>query len=78
MATLNRTRPSELLGIDDPYAAWCLDEACLFIVDKARVDKKEPDFDRPARLARQKNEKQETTNAAALSALAAIGVKMNK
>lgn len=21
-------RPSDLLGLDDPYAAWCLDAAC--------------------------------------------------
>ena len=75
MATLNKVRPSELLGIDDPYAAWCLDEACLFIVDKARKDKKEPDFDRPGRLAKQKQK--ETTNSAALEAFAAFGVKVN-
>lgn len=75
MATLNKVRPSDLLGIDDPYAAWCLDEACLFIIDKARKDKKEPDFDRPKRLAKQ--EQKETTNAAALEAFATFGVKVN-
>ena len=75
MATLNQVRPSELLGIDDPYAAWCLDEACLFIVNKARKDKKEPDFDRPKRLEKQKQK--ETTNAAALETFAALGVKVN-
>ncbi|MBR3795330.1 MAG: hypothetical protein IKK34_04800 [Clostridia bacterium] len=69
-------RPSDLLGIDDPYTAWCLDEACLFIIDKARKDKKEPDFDRPKRLARKKQK--ETTNAAAIETFAALGVKINE
>lgn len=23
------TRPSELIGLTDSYAAWCLDEACM-------------------------------------------------
>ena len=27
MAMLYKVRPSSLLAIDDPYAAWCLDEA---------------------------------------------------
>ena len=27
MAMMYRVRPSSLLAIDDPYAAWCLDEA---------------------------------------------------
>lgn len=27
MAQLYKARPSQLAGIDDPYAAWCLDEA---------------------------------------------------
>lgn len=60
------------MGIEDPYVAWCLDEACLFIVDKARKDKKEPDFNRPKRLAKQKQK--ETTNAAALETFAALGI----
>lgn len=73
LATQNRVRPSELLGIEDDYTAYCLDEACLFMVNMAR-DGKEPDFDRPARMRR--NRKRETTNAGALEALAAIGVKV--
>lgn len=27
-------RPSELLGIDDEYTAFCFDEACAFIISK--------------------------------------------
>ncbi|MED9821505.1 MAG: hypothetical protein U0J65_05685 [Christensenellales bacterium] len=76
MATLNKVRPSALLGIDDPYAAWCLDEACLFMVNKAREDKKEPDFDRPKRLEKQKQKA--TTNAAACEMLRALGVKVER
>ncbi len=76
MATLNKVRPSKLMGIeDDAYAAWCLDEACMYMVNKARFDKKEPDFDRPRRLKEHKDK--ETTNSAALAALAALGVKAN-
>lgn len=75
LSTLNRTRPSELLGIDDPYTAYCLDETCLFMVNQAR-DGKNPDFDRPARMSR--NRKRETTNTGALEALAAIGIKLDK
>lgn len=75
LSTLNRTRPSDLLGIDDPYTAYCLDETCLFMVNQAR-DGKNPDFDRPARMSR--NRKRETTNTGALEALAAIGIKLDK
>lgn len=32
-------RPSALLGLDDPYTAYCFDEACAYI--RARVDKGE-------------------------------------
>lgn len=24
-------RPSELLSVDEEYAAWCLDEACMLV-----------------------------------------------
>ena len=30
MMRLYRCRPSELLHVEEDYAAWCLDEACLF------------------------------------------------
>ena len=36
-------RPSELLGIDDVYTAFCFDEACAYIVKQLR-DGKEPIF----------------------------------
>lgn len=74
LATLNRTRPSDLLDIDDPYTAYCLDEACLFMVHQAR-EGKEPDFNRPARP--DKNRKRETTNSGSVEVLASIGVKLD-
>lgn len=39
MAKRYRTRPSEFLGIDDPYMAFCFDEACTYIM--TRVDEGE-------------------------------------
>lgn len=62
------------MGIDDPYAAYCMDEACLYIVNQAR-DGKEPDFGRPARL--EKGRGRETTNAGAVETLKALGIKMD-
>ncbi|MEI3415122.1 MAG: hypothetical protein V8Q88_08130 [Christensenellales bacterium] len=41
------------MGIEDEYAAFCLDETCLFMIQQAR-EKREPDFGRPARLEKQK------------------------
>jgi len=34
-------RPSEMMGIEDNYTAYCFDEACAFIVNQIR-DGKEP------------------------------------
>lgn len=34
-----RVRPSELLGIENDYVAYCFDEACAYIMN--RIDKKE-------------------------------------
>lgn len=34
-------RPSDLVGINDTYAAFCFDEACAFIISKLN-DKEEP------------------------------------
>ena len=31
MAKMYQVRPSELLNADDPYTAYCIDEACHFI-----------------------------------------------
>lgn len=31
-----RCRPSELLHVEEGYAAWCLDEACLYV--QMRID----------------------------------------
>lgn len=33
------TRPSELLGIDDEYTAFCFDEACSFIISEIKDGK---------------------------------------
>lgn len=77
LAAQTGARPSELLAIDDTYTAYCLDEVCLFMTQQARDKKKEPDFDRPARLERQRREKDKrTTNADAIEALAGLGVKL--
>ena len=43
MSNAYRCRPSELLCIEEEYAAWCLDEACLFV--SMKVDEgEEPVF----------------------------------
>lgn len=31
MAEAYRQKPSELLAVEDPYTAFCFDEACLYI-----------------------------------------------
>ena len=36
-------RPSDLMGIDDVYTAFCFDEACAYIVSQLK-DGKEPVF----------------------------------
>ena len=46
------------MGIEDEYAAFCLDETCLFMIQQAR-EKREPDFGRPARLEKQKGRQKE-------------------
>lgn len=35
MARTYQKRPSEILGIDDEYAAYCFDEVALYLVAKA-------------------------------------------
>ncbi len=32
MARRYRKPPSDLIGIDDPYTAWCLDEALSYVI----------------------------------------------
>ena len=68
-------RPSELLGIDDDYTAYCLDEVCLFMVQQAR-EKREPDFNRPAKLEKRKQDKNRTTNADARDMLMLLGARI--
>ena len=40
MMNLYRTRPSVLLGIEDEYTAFCLDEACAYIANKIESGEK--------------------------------------
>lgn len=43
MSNLYRCRPSELLHIEEEYAAWCLDEACMYV--RMKIDEgEEPVF----------------------------------
>jgi len=35
-------RPSRLVGVDDPYAAYCLDEACMYILCRIESDGRLP------------------------------------
>ena len=39
MARHYQKRPSEILGLDDEYIAYCFDEVCYFYVSKAMDDK---------------------------------------
>jgi len=45
------------------------------MVQQARAGR-EPDFERPARMEKQKTRKTETTNSGALAMLAGLGVKV--
>ena len=45
MSRLYHSRPSKILGIDDEYTAYCLDEACALIISKIDNDE-EPKFDK--------------------------------
>lgn len=36
MSQTHNRRPSEILGIDDTYLSFCMDEACDYIVKKNR------------------------------------------
>lgn len=45
MSRLYHSRPSKILGIDDEYVAYCLDEACALIISKIDSDEK-PKFDK--------------------------------
>ena len=45
MSRLYHSRPSKILGIDDEYTAYCLEEACAWIISKIDDDEK-PNFDK--------------------------------
>lgn len=40
-----KTRPSALMALDDPYAAYCADEACAYIA--AQIERKRSPRPRP-------------------------------
>lgn len=43
-----KLRPSEILNIDDDYTAFCLDEACMFIISMLEeTDKDDKQVNRP-------------------------------
>ena len=39
MSNYYHEKPSSLLGIDDKYVAYCLDEACWYIVSEIKDEK---------------------------------------
>ena len=43
MSKMYNVRPSELFGVNDTYTAFCLDEACAYIINKLE-NKEEPKF----------------------------------
>lgn len=43
LANAYQCRPSALMDVEDPYTAYCFDEACVYIVRKINDDK-EPTF----------------------------------
>lgn len=43
MSKMYNERPSRLFGIADTYTAFCLDEACAYIIGKMN-NKEEPKF----------------------------------
>lgn len=42
-ANVFKCRPSEIMAIDDPYTAYCLDSACAYIISKIEQGE-EPQF----------------------------------
>ena len=40
MASTWKKRPSEILNIEEEYDAYCFDEACTYILNKLKDDKK--------------------------------------
>lgn len=43
MSKMYKERPSKILEISDAYTAFCLDEACAFIINKLE-NEEEPKF----------------------------------
>ena len=47
-----KARPSSLLDIDDPYVAYCMDEACAYIAEQMER-RRIPKFEKPKGEAQQ-------------------------
>lgn len=54
MARLYNRRPSEILGIDNDYTAFCFDEACAYIICQMNNDKT-PDYNYWKKEEKQQN-----------------------
>ena len=59
MSQLYHSRPSKILGIDDEYTAYCLDEACALIISKIDNDE-EPKFNKEKKKESKKVENKRT------------------
>lgn len=62
------TRPSALLGVNDPYTAYCIDEAGHYLISQ-----KHP----PHYTAKQLGKQAINRDASSVKALAALGAKIN-
>lgn len=66
-----RTKPSDILRIDDGYAAYCFDEACCFIISQLE-DGKRPFFTR----RQQEGHSQHSGNARTIDILKKLGAEV--
>lgn len=57
-----KVRPSELMDLDDPYAAYCFDTACMYIADQLQ-HKRLPNFP----VDNKEQGKKRTTNSAIIA-----------
>lgn len=46
ISKMYKKRPSELVGLDDPYVSFCFDEACAFIRIQIEENEKLPRFEK--------------------------------
>ena len=60
MSRLYHSQPSKILGIDDEYTAYCLDEACALIISKIDNDEESKLNQKENKKERKKVEKKRT------------------